>query len=59
MLTRLVVYLRAVQCRELLPHFLVAGNVDKQRRILRFLLIPGFPVQKQQMTVMGHKHAIV
>ena len=34
---------------------LVAGNVDKQKDTTLFL-DPGFPVQKQQMTVMGHKH---
>ena len=33
---------------------LVAGNVDKQKDTTLFL-DPGFPVQKQQMTVMGHK----
>lgn len=35
--------------------FLVAGNVDKQKDTTLFL-DPGFPVQKQQMTVMGHKY---
>jgi aspartate/methionine/tyrosine aminotransferase len=35
---------------------LVAGNVDKQKDTTLFL-DPGFPVQKQQMTVMGHKYA--
>jgi len=34
--------------------FLVAGNVDKQKDTMLFI-DPGFPVQKQQMTVMGHK----
>ncbi|MDO9615489.1 MAG: pyridoxal phosphate-dependent aminotransferase, partial [Bacteroidota bacterium] len=34
--------------------FLVAGNVDKQKDTTLFL-DPGFPVQKQQMVVMGHK----
>ena len=34
---------------------LVAGNVDKQKDTTLFL-DPGFPVQKQQMTVMGHKY---
>ena len=34
---------------------LVAGNVDKQKNTTLFL-DPGFPVQKQQMTVMGHKY---
>lgn len=33
---------------------LVAGNVDKQKDTTLFL-DPGFPVQKQQMVVMGHK----
>jgi len=33
---------------------LVAGNVDKKKDTTLFL-DPGFPVQKQQMTVMGHK----
>jgi aspartate/methionine/tyrosine aminotransferase len=33
---------------------LVAGNVDKQKDTTLFI-DPGFPVQKQQMTVMGHK----
>lgn len=35
--------------------FLVAGNVDKQKDTTLFL-DPGFPVQKQQMTVMGHNY---
>ena len=35
--------------------FLVAGNVDQQKDTTLFL-DPGFPVQKQQMTVMGHKY---
>ena len=35
---------------------LVAGNVDKQKDTTLFL-DPGFPVQKQQMVVMGHKFA--
>jgi len=35
--------------------FLVAGNVDKKKDTTLFI-DPGFPVQKQQMTVMGHKH---
>lgn len=35
---------------------LVAGNVDKQKDTTLFI-DPGFPVQKQQMTVMGHKYA--
>lgn len=35
---------------------LVAGNVDKQKDTTLFL-DPGFPVQKQQMFVMGHKFA--
>ena len=34
---------------------LVAGNVDKKKDTTLFL-DPGFPVQKQQMTVMGHKY---
>lgn len=34
--------------------FLVAGNIDKQKDTTLFI-DPGFPVQKQQMTVMGHK----
>ncbi len=34
---------------------LVAGNVDKQKDTTLFL-DPGFPVQKQQMVVMGHKY---
>jgi aspartate/methionine/tyrosine aminotransferase len=34
---------------------LVAGNIDKQKDTTLFI-DPGFPVQKQQMTVMGHKH---
>lgn len=34
--------------------FLVAGNVDKQKDTTLFI-DPGFPVQKQQMTVMGQK----
>ncbi|MBW8334050.1 MAG: pyridoxal phosphate-dependent aminotransferase [Prolixibacteraceae bacterium] len=34
--------------------FLVAGNADKQKDTTLFL-DPGFPVQKQQMTVMGQK----
>ncbi len=34
---------------------LVAGNVDKQKDTTLFL-DPGFPVQKQQMTVMNHKY---
>lgn len=34
---------------------LVAGNVDKQKDTTLFI-DPGFPVQKQQMTVMGHKY---
>jgi len=34
---------------------LVAGNVDSQKDTTLFI-DPGFPVQKQQMTVMGHKH---
>jgi aspartate/methionine/tyrosine aminotransferase len=34
---------------------LVAGNVDRQKDTTLFL-DPGFPVQKQQMTVMGHKY---
>ncbi|HNX54692.1 MAG TPA: pyridoxal phosphate-dependent aminotransferase [Prolixibacteraceae bacterium] len=33
---------------------LVAGNVDKQKDTTLFI-DPGFPVQKQQMTVMGNK----
>jgi aspartate/methionine/tyrosine aminotransferase len=33
---------------------LVAGNVDKKKDTTLFI-DPGFPVQKQQMTVMGHK----
>lgn len=33
---------------------LVAGHVDKQKDTTLFI-DPGFPVQKQQMTVMGHK----
>lgn len=33
---------------------LVAANVDKQKDTTLFL-DPGFPVQKQQMVVMGHK----
>ncbi len=33
---------------------LVAGNVDAQKDTTLFI-DPGFPVQKQQMTVMGHK----
>jgi len=33
---------------------LVAGNVNKQKDTTLFL-DPGFPVQKQQMVVMGHK----
>lgn len=37
--------------------FLVAGNVDKQKDTTLFL-DPGFPVQKQQMTVMGHKYQL-
>lgn len=35
---------------------LVAGNVDKQKDTTLFI-DPGFPVQKQQMVVMGHKFA--
>ena len=35
---------------------LVAGNVDKKKDTTLFL-DPGFPVQKQQMRVMGHKFA--
>ncbi|MBW8326533.1 MAG: pyridoxal phosphate-dependent aminotransferase [Prolixibacteraceae bacterium] len=35
--------------------FLVAGNVDQKKDTTLFL-DPGFPVQKQQMTVMGHKY---
>ncbi|HEX7584185.1 MAG TPA: pyridoxal phosphate-dependent aminotransferase, partial [Prolixibacteraceae bacterium] len=34
---------------------LVAGNIDKQKDTTLFL-DPGFPVQKQQMTVMGHQY---
>ena len=34
---------------------LVAGNVDKQKDTTLFI-DPGFPVQKQQMTVMSHKY---
>ncbi len=34
---------------------LVAGNIDKQKDTTLFI-DPGFPVQKQQMTVMGHKY---
>jgi len=34
---------------------LVAGHIDKQKDTTLFL-DPGFPVQKQQMTVMGHKY---
>jgi aspartate/methionine/tyrosine aminotransferase len=34
---------------------LVAGNVDQKKDTTLFL-DPGFPVQKQQMTVMGHKY---
>ncbi len=34
---------------------LVAGNVDQQKDTTLFI-DPGFPVQKQQMTVMGHKY---
>jgi aspartate/methionine/tyrosine aminotransferase len=34
---------------------LVADNVDKQKDTTLFL-DPGFPVQKQQMVVMGHKY---
>jgi len=34
---------------------LVAGNVDPKKDTTLFL-DPGFPVQKQQMTVMGHKY---
>jgi aspartate/methionine/tyrosine aminotransferase len=34
---------------------LVAGNVDKQKDTTLFL-DPGFPVQKQQMVMMGHKY---
>jgi len=34
---------------------LVAGNVDAKKDTTLFL-DPGFPVQKQQMTVMGHKY---
>jgi aspartate/methionine/tyrosine aminotransferase len=34
---------------------LVAGNVDSKKDTTLFL-DPGFPVQKQQMTVMGHKY---
>lgn len=34
--------------------FLVAGNVDAKKDTTLFI-DPGFPVQKQQMTVMGHK----
>lgn len=34
---------------------LVAGNVDKQKDTTLFI-DPGFPVQKQQMVVMGHKY---
>lgn len=34
---------------------LVAGNVDPEKDTTLFL-DPGFPVQKQQMTVMGHKY---
>ena len=34
---------------------LVAGHVDKKKDTTLFL-DPGFPVQKQQMTVMGHKY---
>lgn len=33
---------------------LVAGNAEKQKDTTLFI-DPGFPVQKQQMTVMGHK----
>lgn len=33
---------------------LVAGNVDKKKDTTLFI-DPGFPVQKQQMVVMGHK----
>ncbi|HET6557905.1 MAG TPA: pyridoxal phosphate-dependent aminotransferase [Prolixibacteraceae bacterium] len=36
--------------------FLVAGNVDKKKDTTLFL-DPGFPVQKQQMRVMGHQFA--
>lgn len=35
---------------------LVAGNVDKKKDTTLFI-DPGFPVQKQQMVVMGHKYA--
>jgi len=35
---------------------LVAGNVDEKKDTTLFL-DPGFPVQKQQMTVMGHQFA--
>lgn len=34
--------------------FLVAGNIDAKKDTTLFI-DPGFPVQKQQMTVMGHK----
>lgn len=34
---------------------LVAGNVDKKKDTTLFI-DPGFPVQKQQMLVMGHKY---
>jgi len=34
---------------------LVAGNVD-QKKDKTLFLDPGFPVQKQQMTVMGHQY---
>lgn len=34
--------------------FLVAGNIDAKKDTILFI-DPGFPVQKQQMTVMGHK----
>ncbi len=34
---------------------LTVGNIDKQKDTTLFL-DPGFPVQKQQMTVMGHKY---
>lgn len=34
--------------------FLVAGNIDSKKDTTLFI-DPGFPVQKQQMTVMGHK----
>jgi aspartate/methionine/tyrosine aminotransferase len=36
--------------------FLVASNTDKTKDTLLFI-DPGFPVQKQQMNVMGHKFA--